>query len=847
MGRQQLVQLQASAGNAAVAALLTDGQVPQMPPRVGTAAPPEPPARMTPNEAPHRAADGRTVVQRDFFDDALSTVGGGIESLRQSALGTVQSKAREVPGYELLGIAIGSDPITQQPVERTPTRVIGALVSLIPGGDEMRRHLVESGAIERAAAWFETEVARLGLTWEYVRGLFLRAWNAISATDFINPVGVWARLQGIFGPVLGRIVSFAASAGRKLMEFVFEAVLASHGGQQILGLFQRAQGVFTSIVNDPIGFIGNLVRAVQGGLGQFATNILTHLQSGLFAWLTGALRGAVSLPTRFDLGGILSFVANLLGLTREFVRRRLVGILGERVVAAVEQAVDWIAAFMNGGIGAIVNRLTDMVGNFVDMIIGGIRDWVARSVVGAAITRLISMFNPAGAVIQAIMAIYNTVQFFIERAQQLAAFATSVFDSIAEIASGRLSNAINAVEQALARSVPVVLGFLARLIGLGDIAAPVRNVIERARGVVDQVLDRVIGWITTAARRFMGRGAPGEGEQSAGTGGRAAGAGDDWSSLRKTFTAADGGHSIYWQGHGAGARLTVASTPTPVDGMLAEARRAITESHPQYSALQAATRKQAEIIEIKATVERSGQAGRQAADVDRLNAAMEELARLLVPLVPIVFPATAPTAEGILPAWVRPFELVKLNRENRVAQVQSIDTSSRPIPMVTYQIIRPRLVETDGFTAPSGGRTGAPEAVGPNHINAGWSEYVEDPRNYYMGPTPSKDGPVGRAVITRMRNEGKIVGDQVRYERDAAGNATPGRFTLYPISACAMGHIIDAVTWWNTNGRFTGPQSREVQQFMTDPGNYEIEPGGPNSLRGATLGGRGGRYLSSAR
>jgi len=39
----------------------------------------------------------------------------------------------------------------------------------------------------------------------------------------------------------------------------------------------------------------------------------------------------------------------------------------------------------------------------------------------------------------------------------------------------------------------------------------------------------------------------------------------------------------------------------------------------------------------------------------------------------------------------------------------------------------------------------------------------------------------------------------------------------------------------------------EVRQFMTDPNNYEIEPSGPNSLRGALLGGRGGRYLPSAK
>jgi len=227
---------------------------------------------------------------------------------------------------------------------------------------------------------------------------------------------------------------------------------------------------------------------------------------------------------------------------------------------------------------------------------------------------------------------------------------------------------------------------------------------------------------------------------------------------------------------------------------------------------------------------------------------MEQLVPLLVPLVPIVFPATAATPNGTLPAWVQPFKLVFLKRERRVAQVQAIDTQNPSLPMVQYKILRPRLRETDGFEAPTSGRTGAPEKVSPGHINREWTEYTEDPRNYFMGPTPSKKGPTGQAVQARMRTEGRIVGDHVLYGRDTDGKPLPpGQMARYLLSECDMGHVIDAVTWWNSNGRFTGPQSAEVRQFMTDPNNYEIEPSGPNSLRGALLGGRGGRYLPSAK
>lgn len=171
----------------------------------------------------------------------------------------------------------------------------------------------------------------------------------------------------------------------------------------------------------------------------------------------------------------------------------------------LERGAGIVADVARNGISAITGRIAQFTSGLVDTVIGGIRDWVANSVVGAAITRLISMFNPAGAVIQAIIAVYNTIQFFIERAQQLGALANSIFDSMAAIASGGIGNAVNAVEQALGRAVPVVLGFLARLVGLGDVATPVRNIMTRVRTVIDSAIDRAVAMIARMGQRVGGR------------------------------------------------------------------------------------------------------------------------------------------------------------------------------------------------------------------------------------------------------------------------------------------------------------------------------------------------------
>ena len=37
-----------------------------------------------------------------------------------------------------------------------------------------------------------------------------------------------------------------------------------------------------------------------------------------------------------------------------------------------------------------------------------------------------------------------------------------------------------------------------------------------------------------------------------------------------------------------------------------------------------------------------------------------------------------------------------------------------------------------------------------------------------------------------------------------------------------MAHKTDAVTYWNTEGGYDGPKSKEVRDFMKTPDNYKL-------------------------
>ena len=87
--------------------------------------------------------------------EAVSDVAGNI---RDRAVNFLREHAQSIPGYELLGVILGRDPVTQQPVERNATNLLRGLLSLVPNGQQMFENLQQSRVIERAFAWVRNEL-----------------------------------------------------------------------------------------------------------------------------------------------------------------------------------------------------------------------------------------------------------------------------------------------------------------------------------------------------------------------------------------------------------------------------------------------------------------------------------------------------------------------------------------------------------------------------------------------------------------------------------------------------------------------------------------------------------------
>lgn len=276
---------------------------------------------------------------------------------------------------------------------------------------------------------------------------------------------------------------------------------------RLLDILGKAGDALSIIFTDPIGFLGNLIGAVRQGFEQFMTNILRHLASGLMGWLFGALEGAgLQLPTEFTLKAIFGLVMQVLGLTYDRLRAKAVKLIGEQNVEIIEKVWSFISTLITEGPAGLWEQIKEYLGDIKDIIFSAIQDWVMTQIVQAAVTKLVTMFNPVGAIVQAVLAIYNTVMFFIERINQIIALVESVVNSIYKIATGAIGDAANWVEEAMARTIPVIISFLARLIGLGGISEKIRSVIESIQESVDKAIDKVIEKARQMFARMVGGG-----------------------------------------------------------------------------------------------------------------------------------------------------------------------------------------------------------------------------------------------------------------------------------------------------------------------------------------------------
>ncbi|MEM9685431.1 MAG: hypothetical protein AAF934_00735 [Bacteroidota bacterium] len=462
-------------------------------------------------------------------------------------------------------------------------------------------------------------------------------------------------------------------------------------------LLASALEVIGVIIMDPIGFLGMLFKGLSMGFTNFRANILKHLQSGLIEWLTGTMGPVgITIPEYlFSLKGIFSLVTQVLGITWDFIRRRAVKLLGERVVKAMETGVAIFKTLKEKGIAGLWEEIKARFNDLKETVIGGIKEMVINTVIKAGINLLLSLTSPASAFVKACMMIIDVVRFFIERGSQIIALVKAFIDSVKAIASGSVEKVAAAIENALSRAIPVLIGFLAALLNISGLANKVKKLIGKLRKRIVKVIDKVI----KKARKVFGK-LVNKGKTSYEKGKSAVkkGVGKlfEWWKAKKAFKAKDGKkHRLFLKGSQTAPTLMVASQPQTVFDFI----QSVKIEKGNSEALNAKIKAKAKAQEIdreskrklagKTDKEKNADSKKKKAKIEKL---MTELASFVAVLLGIK-PDELPKSVVVYKTTTRDGSLLALRTEAKILSRKGEPGSS---PKETNPVYKALFLRKDG-------------------------------------------------------------------------------------------------------------------------------------------------------
>ena len=425
-----------------------------------------------------------------LIDFGVSVAVEILKMVKDAILKPLAALAQGTRGYDLLKAVLGEDPITGEPVPRNADTLIGGFMKLI-GQEEVWQNIKQGNAIARAWAWFQGALSGLMGMVRAIPRKIIDTLTSLTFQDIITVAGALSKIIGAFVNIATDFIKWGVDQVISLLEILFSVVAPG-----AVPYIAKAKSAFKTIIKNPIAFVGNLVKAGKLGFQNFANNILTHLKTALIRWITGPLGDAgVYIPKSFDLMEIIKLVLSVLGLTWQNIRGKLVKIIPEPVLVVLEKTAGILVTLVKDGPAAAWQEIKAELTELKDQMIAKITEMVTTEVVKAAVMKLVSMLNPAGAFVQAIMAIYNTITFFIQKINQIAAVVGSFIDSVAAIASGQVTAAAQKVEQTMANTLTIIIAFLAKFAGLGNIPEKVVGIIKKIRQPIDKGLDKIVGWL----------------------------------------------------------------------------------------------------------------------------------------------------------------------------------------------------------------------------------------------------------------------------------------------------------------------------------------------------------------
>ena len=183
-----------------------------------------------------KSTAARHGIQRSWLGDAWDSVSGAVSGAVDfvadqlaEAVNWVKDQftdfVQEIPGYKLLSVVLGQNPITGAPVARSGMNFIEAGLDIIPFGSLFKRKLEETGALQEAATWLDGQIANLDVSLTTILSELSEFWDDLSITDVASPSAVLNRAANIIRRPIGQIITFAGNVATEFLRIVKNYVI----------------------------------------------------------------------------------------------------------------------------------------------------------------------------------------------------------------------------------------------------------------------------------------------------------------------------------------------------------------------------------------------------------------------------------------------------------------------------------------------------------------------------------------------------------------------------------------------------------------------------------------------
>ncbi|TAL45720.1 MAG: hypothetical protein EPN89_11855, partial [Methylovulum sp.] len=419
--------------------------------------------------------------------------------------GFIAGHASDVPGFTMLTVVIGYNPITRANVDRNAGNILKGAIEMIPGGGQITQALANHGVFDKVSLFAAQQFLALSSIGSNIWQDIKQFVKKFSVTDLADPGAVWERAKSIVTAPIGQIKAFATGLKDGIVSLVKDAILKpiaafakanAPNGYDLLSAVLGKDPISDEVVAPtPENLIGPFMKLIgQDDVWQKMQE--TKALSRAWAWFRNAVAAVkgfvqqipalfiavfksleiidiVLLSTAFNklksvfggfVGNFISWagnaVWNLLEIIFDVVKPGAMAYV-KRTGAAIKSILKNPMPFVGNLVKAAKLGFESFASNFGGHFKAGLIDWLTGSLVGVYIPKALSLselgklalsvlgITWAGIRKKLVKALGDKGEKIISGIEKGVAWAIKGFEIVKKLADGGMAAAWEMIQQKL--------------------------------------------------------------------------------------------------------------------------------------------------------------------------------------------------------------------------------------------------------------------------------------------------------------------------------------------------------------------------------------------------------------